>query len=848
MPQVPTYGQAQVQPTVAAQHVEIKDFANAFPDNRPDMSGLSVAALKYRKSVDEARVNDKLVQLRRYALERRMGDNGFLKLQGENALLPDLEGRGLAEREEDALKARREELAAELSNPMQRSLFMKQSGDVLNQQYAFATQHHFEQDTVYQNSVDDGAISQAGEAAFASFDQPDVLLQSAQIAREHARRKVERQGLAPADADRLVKKAEGSVYVQAIEGALAQAQTNPALSADARGILNEYGKYIPAKLLPGLSARVNQAYDDFMLTEQSEIANNELRKPQGSYERLTQALFGFKHPVSIADMQKAGSEVYQGAIVPESSAGRQFIGKDGQSQVLEIRGKGISQLDEDQAREAANAMGEHFDPDRFESEKSYNNQLGLSYYNMMLQRFGGDAVKATAAYHAGADAVETAIKNSPDGWLLTLGTDTQNFVEAVQKRFEAGHTGAVVINGQQVSAFDPRHAKYTFKAFTYDEAERYVLNRFPRARNDRDYCDTLVARIMHRQSMDQQDHITRQTNIKSAAVEAVLSGKDIPQTTWAQMDYQTQKDFTKWIKAVQMEDTTFGDDLYAQLAANPDLYRNLSDEDFNIQTAPLNRQQRLYLQKDRMKARAEADAKLSREHYVANGGALPPDSFIAISQLKTSLKNVAGFSELSDEDQTDIAVGLSPSIAQGRYIEGHVFKHQGDVDQYVIDWTQQHIDIPGLFGSIKGKNVFNLKVGDLPNNSFSSAAQIVRTLAKADLMQKQIGLISNANGNTTVREPTEGEMRRMMITILTAKHPPMGQAGLAEVTANPNVSARMKEMRQELPPGVAATDWELIKIMLRSDIERGATPVAKPTQYLDDDIFGEDYYGLWEGS
>ena len=101
MPRIPEYGNYQVSPTVGNYSAaQAKDFAPANPYD-PDalaapLARASVAVQKVQEGIDNSRVLDKLTQLRRFALDRRAGDNGFLKLHGQQALLPDDDGRGLS--------------------------------------------------------------------------------------------------------------------------------------------------------------------------------------------------------------------------------------------------------------------------------------------------------------------------------------------------------------------------------------------------------------------------------------------------------------------------------------------------------------------------------------------------------------------------------------------------------------------------------------------------------------------------------------------------------------------------------------------------------------------------------
>ena len=79
MPTTPTYGNFQVSPTTQGfEGTRHRDYTGDAPNlnkelgrNLEDLAGY---AMKQRDLADEARVQDKLTQLRRYATRRRLGE------------------------------------------------------------------------------------------------------------------------------------------------------------------------------------------------------------------------------------------------------------------------------------------------------------------------------------------------------------------------------------------------------------------------------------------------------------------------------------------------------------------------------------------------------------------------------------------------------------------------------------------------------------------------------------------------------------------------------------------------------------------------------------------------------
>ncbi|MFO1107481.1 MAG: lytic transglycosylase domain-containing protein [Amaricoccus sp.] len=75
--------------------------------------------------------------------------------------------------------------------------------------------------------------------------------------------------------------------------------------------------------------------------------------------------------------------------------------------------KGLMQLMPATARSVALEEGIPFDPDRLGRDPLYNARLGTGYLERMLERYGGSALLAAAAYNAGP--------NRADAWLASLG-------------------------------------------------------------------------------------------------------------------------------------------------------------------------------------------------------------------------------------------------------------------------------------------------------------------------------------------------------------------------------------------------------------------------------------------
>ena len=97
---------------------------------------------------------------------------------------------------------------------------------------------------------------------------------------------------------------------------------------------------------------------------------------------------------------------------------------------------GAMQLEPETARAAAGRLGVPFSAERLATDASYNRQLGREELRYLLQRYGGDATLAAAAYNAGTGALEGHWNRSrtrwTPGWLQKIGDPRNGEVSDAQ--------------------------------------------------------------------------------------------------------------------------------------------------------------------------------------------------------------------------------------------------------------------------------------------------------------------------------------------------------------------------------------------------------------------------------
>lgn len=119
-------------------------------------------------------------------------------------------------------------------------------------------------------------------------------------------------------------------------------------------------------------------------------------------------------------------------MVSQESGGHQFD-TSGHVTTSKKGAIGTAQLMPRTGPEAAALAGEDWDLDRAKTDADYNVKLGRAYFDALLSRFGDPAL-AAAAYDAGPDRVQNALKTAErtgSSWLDHLPGETRDYVANV---------------------------------------------------------------------------------------------------------------------------------------------------------------------------------------------------------------------------------------------------------------------------------------------------------------------------------------------------------------------------------------------------------------------------------
>jgi soluble lytic murein transglycosylase len=119
--------------------------------------------------------------------------------------------------------------------------------------------------------------------------------------------------------------------------------------------------------------------------------------------------------------------------------------------------RGLMQLMPGTAREAATKLGLSYNSDSLTSDTGYNIQLGSSYFQRMLDYYGGSYPLAVAAYNAGPGNVNK--------WLAAFGDprsgaiDTLDWVESIPYTETRNYVQRVLENAVVYDLLNPQHAR-----------------------------------------------------------------------------------------------------------------------------------------------------------------------------------------------------------------------------------------------------------------------------------------------------------------------------------------------------------------------------------------------------
>lgn len=828
MARVPQYEQqvgVQGGVTPNRRYQDFSGYAQPADFSKP-LGAMAKIALQEAEQIDDARVTDKLTQLRKFALDRRIGPTGFMNLKGQNALLPDEEGNGLAARESRAMSDYAESLTEDLT-PAQRVLFKKRSAPVFTQQDGFATQHVFEQNNQYQTDTFNARVSLNNDMARSNFDNPDVVTELIADQEDAIRGQAARLGYSPEQTVVALREGRAALVEAGVLGALDASIKDPSKAAVSQSILDS-SRDIPAAKRDELQGKINARNDVINITAFGDQVAWEARAEPSPFNLA----FGAAAGLSGAQLKAVSQKVFHQGLIPVESNGRHFErDSEGRAKMLVGRNSdgtlppegerafGIAQMQEKIARHTAEKLlGQPFDLARWERDPDYALALGATWFDYLANKYQ-DVTKAVAAYHQGETNLDAAIAKAKAAgdeskWLEHIGPEGQKYVAKVKAKMDKVMSGAVFDkDGKSINPFDPRYAQASKVWKTRADFERMAKQFDPRAETNPEWRQKLVDEAMARQSQEQSDYATNQTNRLSQARDCVERGVPVPQELLDGMNVVTQQALREYQKKVEANDTSGDQRLADEFLTKKDgrLLALSEDEMLNLTTLfpKADRETARKLWYQNKVAEANADNAAGQRDMAAQQGIFDKKYVPEASDIKSSLER-AGLKLDKEKTETSgpIIRGLMTdlaSIAQSRGVPLNAI----DMDKEVQRLMSTKYEVAGFVFGPDHKSIFEMTVDDLPNSGRADAYRMIKSIAEMRLPPNQVGR----------REPSEGEMNQVLYDIFMHRDPDID---LRQVVWDKNAAIYMSRKYSEAHGGEQISSLDLLRgiILLRLSGER----------------------------
>lgn len=723
---------------------------------------------------DDARVTDALTKLRRHAIDVESGDNGFRKLQGENALLPDDEGVGLVDRVDADMHEFGEGLAAQLTE-RQRRLFNERAQPIYTSSYGSVSQHVHDQGVAFQQNAAIASIDQLIEQGAAYAGRPDALAESKQGIIEQTAVLAELRGYSDEQRENLLRKNISGLYMNSINAVMANADQNPAVAYQALGILQNNSRDMLASDVVRAKAAINRSLE---ILQKSQAIERFLQKGDESRAQIVSDYSTLIEKGSDSKSAKSIVDAWHYGILPEVSAG-------GHQTVVNTKDEhgnpgapsewryGGSQITVEQAMETAKRHGVTWDKKRFVDDRNYNLSLGLMRFSDKVTDYGGDQSAVLASWFSSDKTVEKAMKSAvrdeaPNNWFAYLPKDVQERVTKAQNNINK-MAEVRDANGQKVSAFSPEYLQRLPRWQTAEQARAYFKATDAKAAANPAYLDELVTGAMARVSQQKTSYAQEQTNRMASVLDILWqNGGDmssVPQSLLSSLDSNQLSELNTRAKKLMVNDQSSDPYVKAKLMTDDGYLLSLSMDELKMYgKGSLSREDYaavIYRRSMLEQKQIQANDSARQNIRDAATGAINPDFVPSAESVRTALKedpSYVKFKEDNPEAAAQLEAVMIEALTRDAMRNNTPFKDAVTVRQKVKELSRNYVTVSGTFTDTD-KPAFMLQVSDLPNSSASDARDVVSTVTKEWLANK--GVIN--------REPTDGEMQEVLTQVMMAK-------------------------------------------------------------------------------
>lgn len=453
--------QVQDEPQNRFRYAEARNFIGpALQQAGADLGQMAAAWKKANDIYDEAAVKKLVVETDNRRRELLWtGDDAYYAKQGFDA--------GNAREElEKRFEEMREEALGQTKNDRQRTMLSDQLNQSIGSDLAGVSRYAIEQLNTEWQKQTEARLSGFQQDAVRLYADPERYADNIAGGLAEINALADRQGWSEDRIDDAEERFVSGVHTAVITGRLTADDIDGAM-----GLFEKYrddlsyndAQSIEAKLQPAIQYR--QAEDDALVALGSVPTSG---------------------PDDAPTPGAAATLYTQLKAIESNESGGRHLDKRGKPLTSSAGAIGVMQVMPSTGPEAARYAGLAWDPKRFREDEDYNRALGQAYYKEMLRRFGGDPVKAAAAYNAGPGSAArgTGVNGAmararkagePENWVAYLPAETRDYVSKFQKR-----TGAAADAGSAPRKWD-LSAAYTSLE---DRAKRdgWTPERLERAR------------------------------------------------------------------------------------------------------------------------------------------------------------------------------------------------------------------------------------------------------------------------------------------------------------------------------------------------------------------------------
>lgn len=241
---------------------------------------------------------------------------------------------------------------------------------------------------------------------------------------------------------------------------------------------------------------------------------------------------------------------------------------------------GVMQVMPGTAKDICKELGISFDPAKLRNDPAYCTKIGTAYLSKMLQRYGGNATLALAAYNAGPGRVDEWVDNIGDprkGEITDAQfaqripiEETRNYVPGVLRRLGAGGSK----NAPQQNDLNSQLAQVD----TIAAAQGWTQKQIGEVKQQVIQKDALDQRLLAQGQKDAEDQAWNL--VMPINGQAITDPTKVPPALWAKMSPEGQRSIRAVIKQnAKGEDPAPNPDLYYKLstvaAANPKAFATM---------------------------------------------------------------------------------------------------------------------------------------------------------------------------------------------------------------------------------------------------------------------------------